>query len=232
MLGRLLDAMTTPRTAMWRASSGEGIFDDISAARAQVQRWTRVLESEETTARLACRPERREADHVLREAAILSLHGLTVEGMVVSRMPRAKEGWPDHVLSEARECLARLETAAQGALVWKSTGRRRCVPKGREASAVWSSVEATSTVRDGQLAVLPRDDGFEMALPLQEVARAEARLGTTSTHIVLEFDGTYRWLERPAVLQRCDVVSARRDDGGLRVEWAPNPDVWPRGGSS
>lgn len=231
VLGRILHAMTTPRTAMWRTAAGDGVFDDISSARAQVQRWTRVLESEGATARLVCRPEPREADRVLREAAVLSLHGLTVEGMVVSRMPRAKEGWPGHVLSEARECLGRLESQAQGALVWKSTSRRRCVPRTHEAAAVWSTTGSAMTVRDGQWAVMPRDDGFVTLIPLRRAARSEARLGTTSTHIVLEFDGTYRWLERPAVLQRCDVVSVRRVDGGLQVEWTPNPQVWPKGGS-
>lgn len=231
VLGRLLDAMTTPRAAMWRTAAGDAVFDEIASARAQVHRWMRVVESEETTARLVCRPERRDADRLLREAAVLSLHGLTVEGMVVSRMPRAKEGWPGHVLSEARECLARLESEAQGALVWKSTSRRRCVPRAQEAAAVWSSVGSAMTFRDGRLAVIPCDDGFETVIPLRMPARAEARLGTTSTHIIMEFDGTHRWLERPAVLQRCDVVSARRVDGGLRLQWAPNPDVWPRGGS-
>lgn len=230
-LGRLLDAMTTPRTAMWRTSAGDSVFDDVSSARAQVRRWMRVVESEETTARLVCRPERRDADRLLREAAVLSLHGLTVEGMVVSRMPRAKEGWPGHVLSEARACLARLESEAEGALVWKSTSRRRCVPKDHAAAAVWSSLEPAMTLRDGRLAVIPCDDGFETVIPLRMPARAEARLGTTSTHILLEFDGSHRWLERPAVLQRCDVVSALRVDGGLQLEWTPNPDVWPKGGS-
>jgi len=230
VLGRLLEAMTTPRTAMWRASSGEGIFEDISAARAQVQRWTRVLESEETTARLACRPEAREADRLLREAAVLCLQGLTVEGMVVGRMPRAKEGWPDAVLREARTAVALLESTAEGALVWKSTSRRRSVPKGQDASAVWAG-EYSPVLRAERLTVTPDRDGFEMVIPLRAAPRAEVTLGTTSTHVVLEFDGTYRWLERPAVLQRCDVVSARRDAGGLRVHWAPNPDVWPKGGS-
>lgn len=229
---RLLDAVLTPRTAMWRSRSGAGVFDEVSRVRAEVCRWVRIVEDEASTARLLCRPELAEVDRMLDAAAHLRLQGLAVEGMAVTHYPRGKEPWPDWVRASARSALARVEENNEGAVVWRSTSRLRPVPKGRKPASIWFAGGERGAVIDADLQPEEGEGGFDLAVRLPARVSRNADLGTTSSHLVIAFDGAYRWLELPGVLQRCTLESARRVNGGWRLRWVPDPGLWPAAGAA
>lgn len=225
--GRLIDALLTPRGAMWRSQEGLGHVDALAAMRDEVAQWSTLLEAEGTTARLLARPEPAQARRVLRGAALLAMHGLEVEGLVASRVPRRKEACTPAVRREAEAAVAALEDGAQGCAVWRSTSRVRPAPKGRAVGERLTSPEVIPAVRPTTVDLTADDDAFLLDLPLREPARRGARLGITSRSVVLGFEGTYRWWVTPALLQRCRVVDARRTPDGWQVRWEPDASVWP-----
>jgi len=236
VLLRLLDAALTPRMAMWRSTNGEGgVFDELSDARLTVLSWIAVLEAADTSVRVVSRPERASVDVVMRACAALSLLGLRIDGIVVSRFPRRKESWPAGVRREAERTLADLAKRSQGIAVWRSTSRRRPVPNGRSAVDPFPESGRAWALRENEVSVEASADGsqkpskasFLMHLPMREPARSEVRVGVQGARLVAAFDGVVRWIGLPPVLQRCVAQEAERTDQGITVHWSPNADVWP-----
>lgn len=228
VLLRLLDAALTPRTAMWRTGLDEGVFEELSAARQTVLGWRRILDGPDVSARLISRPEPEQAHRMLLAAAGLALQGVLVEGMGVSRYPRKKEHWPDHVRTAAQQALAVLETGAQGAQVWRSTTRRQATPRGVDVIGPWT--DDCRAWRSQETIIEREGPDYAISIPLRAPAHSQARLGVTSRDLVIDLDGHLRWWELPPVLRRCRLVDAQQVEDGWRIRWSPDPDVWPRDG--
>ncbi len=223
---RLLDALLTPRMAMFRApgSPREGtVFESLSALRLDVLALRQMLQRPTTTLRLVTTPDERAVRRTSRALGTFAMLGIGVDGVVVNRFPRKSEGWPKTVRTEADQCLDLMARAADGVEVWSSTSKVRPVPKGRSAMGPLGRVLVLDA---DQLTVTVGDEEFRMEVPLAGPAREEARIGRQGDQLVVQFDGVTRWIDLPPVLRRCLSLEAVRTDRGLSVRFAPDPATW------
>lgn len=223
---RLLDAMLTPRLAMWRSNGSSGddtLFEALSGLRLDVLRLRQMLISPATTMRLVTTPARDAVTRTERALGLFAMLGVGVDGVIVNKVPRKSEGWPVALRAEADEGVDRMRSLAAGLPVWTSTSKIRAVPKGRSALGPLGRV----CVLDAeQLTVVVGDEEFTMELPLAGTARAEARVGRQGDQLVVAFDGGTRWIDLAPVLRRCRAVDAVRTDRGLVIRFAPDPAAW------
>lgn len=223
LLVRLLDALMTPRLAMWRpAGSTRAPFDVLSDQRLRAMHLESMLRRPTTTMRLIARPEPGEVDRILRAGAAVAMLGIGVDGYVLAPFPRSSDG--KGVRRRAERLLDELADAVEGVAVWRSTKVARAVPKGRSAVGPLGRVQVLDAE---QLTVHASEESFALELPLAGPARAQARVGVSGDRLVIAFDGSTRWLDLPPVLQRCTPVDAVRTSAGVRVEFRPDPAVWP-----
>lgn len=223
LLVRLLDALMTPRMAMWRPTgSAEAPFDVLSRARLQALRLEALLRRPTTTARLIARPEPQETERVLRAGAAMAMLGVGVDGYVLAPFPRASDG--KGVRRRAEQLLDDVADAVEGVQVWHSTKVARAVPKGPSVVGPLGRVQVLDAE---QVTVHASDESFALELPLAGPARAQARVGVCGERLVISFDGSTRWLDLPPVLRRCTPVDAVRTRSGVRVEFRSDPAVWP-----
>lgn len=236
-LAHLLDAAMTPRTAMWRSSSGGGgLFESLSDLRVAVRAWLGVLQHDDTSVRLVGRPERASVEDLLRSSALLSMLGVEVEGIVVNRVPRkARKGAEARAArDEARATITALQEGSDGVPVWRSTEssdspvRVRPTPKGTTALARLSGTAVPAT-RSRTMELSSDDDGYLLAVPMRTAARRHARVGVQDDRLVVSLDGVNAWHEMPSLLRRCDPVRAVRTATGVTIRWSPDANVWPGG---
>ncbi len=223
VLLRLLDASLTPRSAMARPDSG-ALFDSLSEARLQVLHLQSVLTSDSTSVRLVGRAEADGIDPVVAAAGTASLLGLTVDGVILARFPRRRDGASDRVRKQARRVEAVLQAALLHVPVWRSSDRPRSAPKGRAVLDVLAPANAVAPLGEPVAA----GDGYRWDLRMPGEVAQRVRAGTQGGALVLECRGVHRWLELPAVLKRCVAVDGERTEGGLSLRWVPDADVWPR----
>lgn len=238
-LAHLLDAAMTPRTAMWRSSSGGGgLFESLSDLRLAVRAWLGVLHHDDTSVRLVGRPERASVDDLLRSSALLSMLGVEVEGIVVNRVPRKDRKGADAraARDEARATVSALQEGSDGVAVWRSSAssdsppRVRPAPKGMTALARLSGASVPAT-RSRTMELSSDDDGYLLAVPLRSAARRDARVGVQDDRLVVSLGGVNAWHDMPSLLRRCEPVRAVRTATGLSIRWSPDAAVWPRGAS-
>ncbi len=223
---RLLDAVMTPRLAMWRTSGptgGETVFESLSALRLVVLGWAKMLQHPATTVRLVTTPDEGAVRRTARALGAVALLGVGVDGIIVNKYPRKSDGWPKAVRRGAEDALHAMSAAADGVEVWTSTARIRPVPKGRSAMGPIGRVHVLDAE---QLVVTVGDEDFRLDVPLAGPARTEARVGRQADQLVVQFDGATRWIDLPPVLRRCRAVEATRTQKGLAIRFAPDPAMW------
>ena len=230
-LVRLLDAALTPSLAMWRSIAGEdAAFQGLSEAREQVAGLERMLQAAGTTMRVVVPPDDAGVAVAHQAVSLFAVLGVGVDGLVLNRFPRRKDDVGKGDWKRAKRALADLRASVDGVEAWTSPASRvRAVPKGRSAMGPFAEVHRLTA---DDLTVDATDESFTLDLPLPATAVARARVGVTDDRLVVEFDGSYRWLELPPVLRRCAPVSGVRGLGGIRFEFRPNPDVWMGGGAT
>ena len=225
---RLLDALLTPRIAMWRATGDGGsdtVFESLSALRLDVIGLLQMLHHPGTTLRLVSTPDEGAVRRTSRALAVFAMLGIGVDGVAVNRVPRKSEGAPKAIREQARQALDLMTELADGVPVWASTAKVRAVPKGRSALGPLGRVRVLDAE---ELTVTVGDEDFSMEVPLAGPARAEGRVGYHGDHLVVQFDGVMRWIDLPAVLRRCIPQEAVRTRRGLSVRFAPDPAAWRR----
>lgn len=224
VLLRLLDASLTPRTAMARSGTGsETLFEALSEARLQLLHLVSLLTSPTTSVRLVGRATDDAVEPLAVAAGTAALLGVTVDGVVLHRFPRRKDGASDRERRRARGVESAVQAALPGIPVWRSADRPRPVPKGSGVPDVLTSVDAVTADSEPTAS----GDGFEWQVRLPAVVADRVRAGTQAGWLVLEFAGVHRWLELPAVLKRCVAVGGERTASGLTLTWAPDASVWP-----
>ncbi|MBK9740665.1 MAG: hypothetical protein IPO93_14455 [Actinobacteria bacterium] len=232
---RVLDAALTPRLAMRRRVPPDGsptdpatdppptLFEEFEGIRGEVASLAAALAHPATTMRLACLPEADSVDRILRATALISMMGVSVDGLVANRCGRKADGWAKELLAQQDAQVARLEGAHSGALVWRSTTRVRAVPKGR---SVVGPLGGTAVLDEQTAHLTAQDEEYVLDLPLVGAAATEAQVGRLDDALVVAFDGVHRWLTLPPVLRRCRATSAVRTEAGLRVSFVPDMSVW------
>ncbi|GAB3127842.1 ArsA family ATPase [Tsukamurella serpentis] len=73
------------------------------------------------------------------------------------------------------------------------------------------------------------DVRYEWVLELPLVDAATIGLGRVEEDLLIDAHGVRRRMRLPSVLRRCVVAGATYTEGELRVTFAPDPQVWPRG---
>ncbi len=223
VLLRLLDASLTPRSAMARPDS-VALFDALSEARLQVLHLQSVLTSDSTSVRLVGRAADDGVESVVAAAGISSLLGVTVDGVILSRFPRRKDGDSDRVRKQARRVEGALQAALPHVPVWRSSDRPRSAPKGCALLDVLAPANAVAPLGEP----VASGDGYLWDLRMPSEVAQRVRAGTQGGSLVLEYRGMHRWLDLPAVLKRCVAVDGERAETGLALRWEPDADVWPR----
>ncbi len=233
-LTRILDSALTPRVAMHRPAAPESsddaaasttLFEDLEVLRAELADLATMLVDPAASMRIVTTPDEYGVDRALRAVALFSMLGLSVDAVIANRCARKSDGWPKDVVLDQDRQVARLESHACGAWVWRSTSRIRAVPKDRSAMGPFGSTlhltQATTSVR-------AHDEEYALDVPLVGAAAEEAVVGRLDDDLVVEFDGAYRWLPLPPVLRRCRASHATRTDAGLRVSFVPDVSLWRR----
>lgn len=225
ILLRLLDAAMTPRSAMWRSTSGEaGVFESLSAARLTVRDWLAIMRDARTSARLVARPEGVAIPRLLRTREHVTVLGMHVDGIIVSRVPGKKDRRRREERQAALDVRDEYRQRVPSVPVWHSTGRITTSPRGASAVDVLSDPCGT-TPRADTFAVDAGADGYELRVPLRDVA-PDVRIGVQRDALVLALDGVHAWHDLPSVLVRCEPVQAYRTANGLVVRWEPVRDLW------
>lgn len=224
-LVRLLDAAMTPRSAMWRSSSGDaGLFDSLSALRISVREWRAVLQGPRTSVKLIGRPDAAAIPRLLRTRELVTLMGLLVDGIVVSQVPGRKDRGRKTERKAALRVRDEYRAQVPTVPVWHSTSRIAVAPRGASAADVLVD-PGTCAPRASTLVVDDDGGGFTLLVPFRDVA-GEVRVGVQGGSLVLALDEAHAWHELPAVLARCEPVLAHRTTEGLAVRWKPVPDLW------
>jgi arsenite-transporting ATPase len=193
-----------------------------------------VMADRATTVRLVAEPGPAGTDAVRAATTGLALRGLRADALVANRvLPDAS---PDTWLAAlaAQQCKALDE--------WRETydvcevphlGRD---PRGTDDLAelpVPGVVDVPPPVA-WTVADQPADDGVGRVLvwhiPLPGAVREELELIRRGDEVVLTVGQFRRIVPLPSALRRCTVDGAALRDGELRIRFAPDPALWPRGG--
>ncbi|MYS19706.1 arsenite efflux ATP-binding protein ArsA, partial [Streptomyces sp. DvalAA-14] len=75
---------------------------------------------------------------------------------------------------------------------------------------------------------LAEEGHFLWTLPLPGADRENLDLVRRGDELVVDAGGFRRIVPLPSALRRCTVAGAALRDGGLRVRFTPDPDLWPR----
>lgn len=224
----LAAALMTPAMAVAR----EDVDAPLSQLRAELERIRECLQSADTAIRLVCLPDDRSIREIESAALIASLYGVDVDLIYVNQVPREKDDWPKSwASSRRRQARAIVESSLtiptrilplreqHGDAV---VTRLRVVKKNRP---VWSHHAESDSER-----VESTETGFAWNFPVHIPARGELRIGRADDRVIIEIDGVTRVRELPSVLRRCIIVRAVATPAGLRIELAPDPDVWRSNG--
>ncbi|MFD4634337.1 ArsA family ATPase [Streptomyces sp. NPDC058284] len=229
MLGRLAGV---PMPAAWLYESAARLEDELAAVQ-------RVIEAPTTTVRLTAEPGPAGADAVRAAATGLALHGLRTDLLIANRiLPDASaDTWLAGLCAQQHKTLDEWESAYDHVGRVPHLGRD---PRGAEdlealgltapgpapAPVTWPVTEASGTITDAS------GDGshaYVWHIPLPGVGRDELGLIRRGDELVVTAGPFRRIVTLPSALRRCTVAGAGLREGELRVRFAPDPALWPRG---
>lgn len=223
---RLLDSALTPRLAMWRSTgepeSAATVFEALSDARNDVLRMQSALVHRATLMRLVTTAEASSVTCTIAATSAMSVLGIAVDGIIVSRFATDADGWPTDAIDEQAAELDRLRSGVRPVEVWTAS-TVQAAPPGRSALG---PVSVTQVLSEDALWVTRAGNDYLLAVPLAGAASARARAGRQADDLVIDVDGVRRWLPLPPVLRRCQPVEATRTDDGLTIRFVPDPAQW------
>jgi arsenite-transporting ATPase len=199
-----------------------------------------LVDQERTSVRLVLTPERVVAAETRRTLTALALQGIRVDGLVANRLlPDAGTGrgaaatWLRTRRAEQEAVLAELRAAE---VPVQTVGYRACEPVGVPALLEL----ATELYPDGDplavstlsteplLSVSSSPTGYQLRVSFPLDVDADLDLARVDDELAITVDGRRRLVALPAALRRCEVTGAEIVDGGLLVDFEPDPRLWMR----
>lgn len=199
-----------------------------------------LVDQERTSVRLVLTPERVVAAETRRTLTALALQGIRVDGLVANRLlPDAGAGrgaaanWLRTRRSEQETVLAELRTAE---IPVQTVGYRACEPVGvpallelaRELYADGDPLAVSTTTTEPLLSVTASNVGYQLRVSFPLDVDADLDLARVDDELAITVDGRRRLVALPAALRRCEVTGAEIVDGGLLVDFEPDPRLWMR----
>jgi arsenite/tail-anchored protein-transporting ATPase len=222
---RMLWAMGHGASPAWTDGVPRPVVEAAEQAQAEIGCVRNVLTGPGTTVRLVVPPQRGPLDAALAAWTALTLHGLTVDGVVVNRLvPAGADPWlrersraESVVAADAEEAFAPLPVVRVGELPLPPAGADELAAL--DVDDLPAPAPAAPRVdRDG--------DDFTLVLALPRARRTDLGLARRGDELVVDVAGERRVLTLPSVLRRCDVTGAALRDGALRIAFRPDPDLW------
>ncbi|MEU8955750.1 ArsA-related P-loop ATPase [Streptomyces sp. NPDC048518] len=223
MLGRLAGV---PLPAAWLYESAARLEDELAAVQ-------RVIEAPGTTVQLVAEPGPAGADAVRTTATGLALHGLRTEALMANRVlpDTSADTWLAGFAAQQHKTLDAWESAYGRVGRVPHLGRDPRgpddlaalglpAPAAAPAPVAWPVTEAPAEEEDHR---------YVWHIPLPGVARDELGLIRRGDELVVTAGPFRRIVTLPSALRRCTVAGAGLRDGELRVRFAPDPGLWPRG---
>jgi arsenite-transporting ATPase len=199
-----------------------------------------LVDQQRTSVRLVLTPERVVAAETRRTLTALALQGIRVDGLVANRLlpdPGTGRGaaanWLRTRRTEQESVLADLRTAE---IPVQTVGYRACEPVGVPAlldlaAELYPDGDplAVSTVpAEPLLAVTAAENGYQLRVSFPLDVDADLDLARVDDELAITVDGRRRLIALPAALRRCVVTGAEIVDGGLLVDFEPDPRLWMR----
>ncbi|EKX64944.1 ArsA family ATPase [Streptomyces ipomoeae] len=221
VLGRLAGV---PMPAEWLYETAARWDVELAAVAA-------VLEDPGTGVRLVAEPGPAGADHVRVASVGLALRGLPVEALVANRiLPETTcDTWLAGLAAQQRKALEEWTVSHPVVREVAHLGRD---PRGTDdlvglgvprvgdvcARAPWPVVDR-----------LGEDGVLVWHIPLPGAIRDELDLIRRGDELVVSAGQFRRIVPLPSALRRCTVDGAALREGELRIRFAPDPRLWPRG---
>ncbi len=226
----------------------DGTIDALDSLAEQLRGLRALLaDHQRTSIRLVLTPERVVAAETRRTLTALALHGLRVDGLVVNRVvpgpPPSLRGpaarWLRQRHVEQRAVLAELSGLA---VPLRTAEHAAGEPTGvaallEVAESLYGDADPAAPGAPGPPLLGVRrtagtgtavDSRFELVLALPGAADGPLELSRVGDELAVAVGATRRMVALPAVLRRCQVVSARLEGDDLCVEFAPDPALWIR----
>ena len=199
-----------------------------------------LVDQQRTSVRLVLTPERVVAAETRRTLTALALQGIRVDGLVANRLlpdPGTGRGaaanWLRTRRTEQESVLADLRAAE---IPVQTVGYRACEPVGVPAlldlaAELYPEGDplAVSTVSaEPLLAVTAAENGYQLRVSFPLDVDADLDLARVDDELAITVDGRRRLIALPAALRRCVVTGAEIVDGGLLVDFEPDPRLWMR----
>ncbi|WP_043717553.1 ArsA family ATPase [Kutzneria sp. 744] len=199
-----------------------------------------LVDQERTSVRLVLTPERVVAAETRRTLTALALQGIRVDGLVANRLlpdAGASRGAAANWLRTRRaEQDAVLADLRAGEVPVQTVGYRACEPVGvpallELAEELYPDGDplAVSTVStEPLLSVSASEVGYQLRMSFPLDIDADLDLARVDDELAITVDGRRRLVALPAALRRCEVTGAEIVDGGLLVDFEPDPRLWMR----
>ncbi|ABD12451.1 arsenic-transporting ATPase [Frankia sp. CcI156] len=216
-------------------------YDTVSRLhRAAVDLRAILTDHATTSVRLVATPESSALAAARGSFTALSLHGFTLDGVVVNRIfpPANADAWRAGWAAVHREQLADITAAFMPTPVLP-VGYRAGEPIGLEelaafGAATYGELDPGSVLGEpligpsGQPRVERTEDGFALSFGLPFVDSSQIDLARLGDDLVVTVGSYRRAVPLPAALRRCDVSTARLRDDRLVVSFVPDPRQWVR----
>ncbi|MFF1375481.1 ArsA family ATPase [Streptomyces sp. NPDC058308] len=226
MLGRLAGV---PMPAAWLYESAARLEDELAAVQ-------RVFEAPTTTVRLVAEPGPAGADAVRAATTGLALQGLRTDLLIANRIlpDTSADTWLAGLSAQQRKTLDEWEAGYDRVTSVRHLGRDPrgaddlaalglAAPAAAPEPVAWPVTEAPAD------ACADKSHAYVWHIPLPGVGRDELGLIRRGDELVVTAGPFRRIVTLPSALRRCTVAGAGLRDGELRVRFAPDPDLWPRG---
>ncbi|MGW7403580.1 ArsA family ATPase [Streptomyces sp. NPDC054833] len=220
VLGRLAGV---PMPAEWLYETAARWDLELAAVEA-------VVADRATSVRLVAEPGPAGADAVRAATLALALRGLRTETLVANRVlpENASDTWLAGVVAQQRKALADWQESYDVHPV-AHLGRD---PRGHDdlAALAVPAVNPAPTPVEWPVTDRTAEDGVLVwTVPLPGAIRDELDLVRRGDEIVITAGSFRRIVSLPSALRRCTVAGAALREGELRIRFAPDPGLWPRG---
>lgn len=228
VLGRLAGV---PMPAEWLYESAARWDAELAAVQA-------VLEERTTTVRLVAEPGPGGADQVRGATTGLALRGLRLDALVANRVLPSATGdtWLAGPVAQQRKTLEEWQdtygSGRPASLPVHEVAHLGRDPRGADdlaALGVPGAGPAPAPVEWPVADRLAEDGVLVWHLPLPGAIREELDLIRRGDELVVTAAGFRRIVSLPSVLRRCTVQGAALREGELRIRFAPDPQLWPKG---
>ncbi|GGZ09637.1 ArsA family ATPase [Streptomyces poonensis] len=228
MLGRLAGV---PMPAGWLYETAARWDAELAAVQA-------VLAERATTVRLVAEPGPAGADQVRTAATGLALRGLRLDALVANRVLPCTTGdtWLAGAVAQQRKTLEEWQdtygSGPDASVPVREVAHLGRDPRGGDDLLALDVPGAGPAPAPVEWPVADRllDDGeLIWHLPLPGAIREELDLLRRGDELVVTAGRFRRIVPLPSALRRCTVSGASLREGELRIRFAPDPELWPKG---